>query len=387
MRFWNNCAAASSTCVRRWPPPSTGRPPSGHQCQRGEGPRPPRGLPTGHLSGRDPAPHRRRASGFFPLRSTRGRDASPEQGPDERTILTSNWPHLPVPPPLCRRRSRQFLPPRFLAGPCRRQPEPGPARTGLSAQPRLAQLRQGLPRTWAGPPMASQRRVPPPSRRVGRQGRSGRRPGREVAPGLDRQRLPGAGQGRGADGAFACLSGQRRRHGSPHHRRREADAGGERHQVKRRRCGRKRRPCQSPVRGRRDRFKEFKIVTFYDDGGRTSGVGDARRLHAGGPARCVGTRAVSAWTGRTTSRGGGRFGVDQESDPAAAACRWTTWAWTSITCRRTLHQGASRRSMARDPKDEKAGNRLGRHRLLHTAKHEGTRSYATTPAGVEGRAA
>ena len=40
-------------------------------------------LPTGHLPGRRPTPHRRRASGFSPLRTTRDRQTPAEQGPQD----------------------------------------------------------------------------------------------------------------------------------------------------------------------------------------------------------------------------------------------------------------------------------------------------------------
>jgi hypothetical protein len=78
--------------VRRRPPGTTARPlratlsggdrrrqrrpgRPGHQCQRGESPRPLRGPPASHLSGRRPTPPRCRASGFPPLHCTRRRQS------------------------------------------------------------------------------------------------------------------------------------------------------------------------------------------------------------------------------------------------------------------------------------------------------------------------
>jgi len=74
----------------------------------------------------------------------------------------------------------------------------------------------------------------------------------------------------------------------------------ERTKVKRRRCGRKRRPLPKARSGADGSFKEFKIVTFYDDGGahRLASVTRGDCTQAGRLMRR--DAAVSAWTGRTT---------------------------------------------------------------------------------------
>ena len=96
----------------------------------------------------------------------------------------------------------------------------------------------------------------------------------------------------GADGAFACLPGQRRRHG--HITDAEKRTRRERIKAKRRRCGRKRRPLPKARSGADGLFKEFKIVTFYDDNGAHRLVSATRGDCTQAGRRCVGTRAASA---------------------------------------------------------------------------------------------
>ncbi len=144
----------------------------------------------------------------------------------------------------------------------------------------------------------------------------------------------------------------------------------ERIKAKRRRGGRKRRPLPKARSGADGSFKEFKIVTFYDDDG-THRLASATRGDCTQAGRLMRRDAARIrLTRRTTRWGGGRFGLDQEPDPAAepAAGRPRLGLLPPVG---EPAQDASRRLWEEDPKDEQAPGNAWVGRLLHTAKHEG----------------
>ncbi len=212
---------------------------SGRQCQRGEGPRPSGGLPTGHLSGCDSAPRRRRASGFPPPLHPQTGTPLQNKGPDEHTILTVN--------------GRISLKRRRYAaadvGSCTlwiagwtalKTIEPGPARDGLPAQPGLAELRQGRrePGTDAQVHVSGEllrQVVESEGKAIQAAARAG------SCPWTGAQATSRRWTRRGADGAYACLPGQRRGHGAQDDRRGETETA-QADQGQAQSCGRKRRP-------------------------------------------------------------------------------------------------------------------------------------------------
>jgi hypothetical protein len=145
----------------------------------------------------------------------------------------------------------------------------------------------------------------------------------------------------------------------------------ERTKVKRRRCGRKRRPLPKARSGADGSFKEFKIVTFYDDGG-------AHRLASV-------TRGDCTQAGRLMRRDAGRVRLDRADDKVGVV---DGSEWIKNQIRRqslplddlgldfyhlseNLHKARRVVYGEEDPKDEKAPGNVWVGRLLHTAKHEG----------------
>lgn len=145
----------------------------------------------------------------------------------------------------------------------------------------------------------------------------------------------------------------------------------ERIKAKRRRGGRKRRPLPKARSGADGSFKEFKIVTFYDDDG-------THRLVSA-------TRGDCTQAGRLMRRDAARIRLDQADDKVGVV-DGSDWIKNQIRRQslplddlgldfyhlsENLHK--TRRAVygEEDPKDEQAPGNAWVGRLLHTAKHEG----------------
>ena len=145
----------------------------------------------------------------------------------------------------------------------------------------------------------------------------------------------------------------------------------ERIKAKRRRCGRKRRPLPKARSGADGSFKEFKIVTFYDDNG-------AHRLVSA-------TRGDCTQAGRLMRRDAGRIRLDQADDKVGVV-DGSDWIKNQIQRQslplddlgldfyhlsENLHKAHRAVYGEEDPKDGQAPGNVWVGRLLHTAKHEG----------------
>jgi len=145
----------------------------------------------------------------------------------------------------------------------------------------------------------------------------------------------------------------------------------ERIKVKRRRRGRKRWPLPKARPGADGSFKEFKIVTFYDDDG-------AHRLASV-------TRGDCTQAGRLMRRDAGRIRLDRADDKVGVV---DGSEWIKNQIRRqglppddlgldfyhlaeNLHKARRAVYGEEEPKDEKAPGNVWVGRLPHTAKHEG----------------
>lgn len=145
--------------------------------------------------------------------------------------------------------------------------------------------------------------------------------------------------------------------------------------AKRRRCGQKRRPLPKAKPGADGPFKEFKIVTLYDDAAK-------HRLVSV-------TRGDCAQAGRLMRRDAGRVGLDQADDKVGLA-DGSPWIKNQVQrysiplddlgldfyhLAENLHKARRVVYGEEDPKDEKAPGNVWVGRLLHTAKHEGYEKF------------
>ena len=145
----------------------------------------------------------------------------------------------------------------------------------------------------------------------------------------------------------------------------------DRTKAKRRRCGRRRRPLPRARPGADGPFKEFKIVTCYDDAA-------AHRLVSV-------TRGDCEQAGRLMRRDAGRVGLDQADDKVAVV-DGSEWIKNQLK-RQSLplddlgldfyhlaeNMHKARRAVygEEDPKDEQAPGNAWVGQVLHTAKHQG----------------
>jgi hypothetical protein len=145
----------------------------------------------------------------------------------------------------------------------------------------------------------------------------------------------------------------------------------DRTKARRRRCGRKRRPLPRAKVGADGPFKEFKIVTFYDDAA-------AHRLVAV-------TRGDCTQAGRLMRRDAGRVGLDKADDKVAVV-DGSDWIKNQIQRQslplddlgldfyhlsENLHKARRAVYGEEDPQDDKAAGNAWVGQVLHTAKHEG----------------
>jgi len=157
----------------------------------------------------------------------------------------------------------------------------------------------------------------------------------------------------------------------PHITAQEKRTRRERIKAKRRRCGKKRRALPKAKVGADGPFKEFKIVTLYDD------AGEHRLVSV--------TRGDCARAGRLMRRDAGRVGLDKADDKVGVV-DGSEWIKNQIRQQslplddlgldfyhlsENLHKARRVVYGEEDPKDEKAPGNLWIGRLLHTAKHEG----------------
>jgi hypothetical protein len=157
----------------------------------------------------------------------------------------------------------------------------------------------------------------------------------------------------------------------PHITDKEKQTRRERTKAKRRRCGKKRSPLPRAKAGADQPYKEFKIVTLYDD------AGDHRLVSV--------TRNNCEEAGRLMRRDAGRVGLDKADDKVGVV-DGSEWIKNQIQ-RQSLPLDAlgldfyhlsenvhkARRVVygEEDPKDKKAAGNLWVAGVLHTAKHEG----------------
>ncbi len=157
----------------------------------------------------------------------------------------------------------------------------------------------------------------------------------------------------------------------PHVTDQEKQARRERIKAKRRRCGKKRRALPRAKVGADGPFKEFKIVTLYDDAAK-------HRLVSV-------TRGDCEQAGRLMRRDAGRVGLDKADDRVGVV---DGSEWIKNQVRRqsipldalgldfyhlseNLHKARRAVYGEEDPKDDKAPGNAWVGRLLHTAKHQG----------------
>jgi len=157
----------------------------------------------------------------------------------------------------------------------------------------------------------------------------------------------------------------------PHVTDKEKRARRDRIKAKRRRCGKKRRALPKAKPGADRPFKEFKIVTLYDDGAK-------HRLVSV-------TRGDCAQAGRLMRRDAGRVGLDRADDKVGVV-DGSEWIKNQLKrhsiplddlgldfyhLSENMHKARRVVYGEEDPKDEKAPGNAWVGRLLHTAKHEG----------------
>jgi hypothetical protein len=145
----------------------------------------------------------------------------------------------------------------------------------------------------------------------------------------------------------------------------------DRTKAKRRRCGRKRRALPKAKGGADGPFKEFKIVTLYDD------AAEHRLVSV--------TRGDCAQAGRLMRRDAGRVGLDQADDKVGVV-DGSEWIKNQIKRQslplddlgldfyhlaENVHKARRAVYGEEDPKDDQAPGNAWVGRLLHTAKHEG----------------
>jgi hypothetical protein len=157
----------------------------------------------------------------------------------------------------------------------------------------------------------------------------------------------------------------------PHVTDKEKRARRERMKAKRRRCGKKRRPLPKARRGADQSFKEFKIVTLYDD------AGDHRVVSV--------TRNNCEEAGRLMRRDAGRIGLDKADDKVGVVdgSNWITNQMQRHSLplddvgldfyhlSENMHKARRAVYGEEDPKDDTAPGNAWVGRMLHTAKHGG----------------
>ena len=157
----------------------------------------------------------------------------------------------------------------------------------------------------------------------------------------------------------------------PHVTDKEKRTRRDRIKAKRRRCGKKRRPLPKAKAGADGPFKEFKIITLYDDTAK-------HRLVSV-------TRGDCEQAGRLMRRDAGRVGLDKADDKVGVV-DGSEWIKNQVK-RHSMPLDAlgldfyhlaenahkARRAVygEEDPKDESAPGNAWVRQLLHTAKHEG----------------
>lgn len=157
----------------------------------------------------------------------------------------------------------------------------------------------------------------------------------------------------------------------PHITDKEKRTRRERVNVRRRRCGKKRRALPRVKSGADQGFKEFKIVTFYDDASK-------HRLVSV-------TRKNCEEAGRLMRRDAGLVGLD-EADDKVGVVDGSDWIKNQIKRQslalddlgldfyhlsENVHKARRVVYGEEDPKDEKAAGNVWVGGVLHTAKHEG----------------
>jgi hypothetical protein len=157
----------------------------------------------------------------------------------------------------------------------------------------------------------------------------------------------------------------------PHVTAKEKRTRRERIKVKRRRCGKKRRALPKAKAGADGPFKEFKIVTLYDD------AGEHRLVSV--------TRGDCEEAGRLMRRDAGRVGLDKADDKVGLV-DGSEWIKNQVKRQSVplddlgldfyhLAENAHKARRAvygeEEPKDEKAPGNAWVGAVLHTAKHEG----------------
>jgi hypothetical protein len=181
-------------------------------------------------------------------------------------------------------------------------------------------------------------------------------------PALDKEGQP-TGRSRiylGSDGVMV-----------PHVTDKEKRTRRDRIKAKRRRCGKKRRALPKAKAGADGPFKEFKIVTLYDD------AAEHRLVSV--------TRGDCAQAGRLMRRDAGRVGLDKADDKVGVV-DGSEWIKNQVKRQsiplddlgldfyhlaENVHKARRAVYGEEDPKDANAPGNAWVGRLLHTAKHEG----------------
>ena len=157
----------------------------------------------------------------------------------------------------------------------------------------------------------------------------------------------------------------------PHITDKEKQTRRERIKAKRRRCGKKRRRLSKAKRGADQSYKEFKIVTLYDDAGK-------HRLVSV-------TRNNCEEAGRLMRRDAGRVGLDKADDKVGVV-DGSDWIKNQIQrnslplddvgldfyhLSENMHKARRVVYGEEDPKDKEAPGNIWVGQMLHTAKHDG----------------
>lgn len=157
----------------------------------------------------------------------------------------------------------------------------------------------------------------------------------------------------------------------PHVTAAEKRARRDRVKAKRRRCGKKRRALPKAKAGADGPFKEFKIVTLYDD------AAEHRLVSV--------TRGDCVQAGRLMRRDAGRVGLDKADDKVGVV-DGSEWIKNQVQRQslplddlgldfyhlaENVHKARRAVYGEEDPKDDKAPGNTWVSRLLHTAKHAG----------------
>ena len=157
----------------------------------------------------------------------------------------------------------------------------------------------------------------------------------------------------------------------PHITQKEKQTRRDRTKAKRRRCGKKRRALPKARKGADGPFKEFKIVTLYDD------AGEHRVVTV--------TRGDCTEAGRLMRRDAGRVGLDKADDKVGVV-DGSDWIKNQIQLQslplddlgldfyhlsENIHKARRVVFGEEDPKDKQAPGSVWVSTMLHVAKHEG----------------